>query len=187
MLGLLKSWFVALSTSAKIGVVAASVVGLGTVAAATNSTPAQPKQPPAVVQPAPVITHKDVSVKTPIPFKSSQVDDTTLAFGTKKTKVAGVNGEKQTIYDVTYSDGLEISRKLKSENVTVNPVDEVILNGTYIASNTGSGYYNVDGNYVSSPSASPVGASALCSDGSYSYSQHRSGTCSHHGGVARWL
>ena len=28
---------------------------------------------------------------------------------------------------------------------------------------------------------------ALCKDGSLSYSQHRSGTCSHHGGVAKWL
>jgi hypothetical protein len=33
----------------------------------------------------------------------------------------------------------------------------------------------------------PPGATALCRDGTYSYSTHRSGTCSHHGGVARWL
>lgn len=31
------------------------------------------------------------------------------------------------------------------------------------------------------------GATAVCRDGSYSYSRHRRGTCSHHGGVARWL
>ncbi|WP_326788053.1 DUF3761 domain-containing protein [Streptomyces sp. NBC_00151] len=30
----------------------------------------------------------------------------------------------------------------------------------------------------------PVGATALCGDGTYSYSAHRRGTCSHHGGVA---
>jgi len=36
------------------------------------------------------------------------------------------------------------------------------------------------------PSA-PSGASAICMDGSYSYSQNRRGTCSHHGGVAVWL
>ncbi|MGZ4358598.1 MAG: DUF3761 domain-containing protein [Gaiellaceae bacterium] len=35
--------------------------------------------------------------------------------------------------------------------------------------------------------APPPGATARCRDGSYSYSQHRSGTCSHHGGVAEWL
>jgi Protein of unknown function (DUF3761) len=33
----------------------------------------------------------------------------------------------------------------------------------------------------------PAGATALCRDGSYSFSKHRSGTCSHHGGVAKWL
>ena len=31
------------------------------------------------------------------------------------------------------------------------------------------------------------GASAICNDGTYSYSAHRRGTCSHHGGVAQWL
>ncbi|HET8895419.1 MAG TPA: DUF3761 domain-containing protein [Gaiellaceae bacterium] len=32
----------------------------------------------------------------------------------------------------------------------------------------------------------PPGATAQCRDGTYSYSQHRSGTCSFHGGVAVW-
>jgi len=33
----------------------------------------------------------------------------------------------------------------------------------------------------------PTGATARCRDGMYSFSRHRSGTCSHHGGVATWL
>lgn len=33
----------------------------------------------------------------------------------------------------------------------------------------------------------PVGSTARCRDSSYSYSQHRRGTCSHHGGVSSWL
>jgi hypothetical protein len=33
----------------------------------------------------------------------------------------------------------------------------------------------------------PPGATALCRDGTYSYSLHHSGSCSHHGGVAAWL
>jgi hypothetical protein len=33
----------------------------------------------------------------------------------------------------------------------------------------------------------PSGASAQCRDGTYSFSESRRGTCSHHGGVARWL
>lgn len=37
------------------------------------------------------------------------------------------------------------------------------------------------------PARDSRGASALCNDGTYSQSQHRSGTCSYHGGVRRWL
>lgn len=51
-------------------------------------------------------------------------------------------------------------------------------------------YTNVSGNKVHSPTYSetiPIGASAKCRDGTYSFSQNRRGTCSHHGGVARWL
>lgn len=53
-------------------------------------------------------------------------------------------------------------------------------------------YTNVDGATVHSPADStdgsvPVGATAQCVDGTYSFSQHHSGTCSHHGGVASWL
>lgn len=39
----------------------------------------------------------------------------------------------------------------------------------------------------SSNSSAPAGATAICRDGTYSYSQHHSGTCSHHGGVQDWL
>ncbi|WP_330257636.1 DUF3761 domain-containing protein [Nocardia sp. NBC_00565] len=51
-------------------------------------------------------------------------------------------------------------------------------------------YVNSDGQCVHRPQsapAAPPGATARCGDGTYSYSQHRSGTCSHHGGVANWL
>ncbi len=52
----------------------------------------------------------------------------------------------------------------------------------------GADYYrNSDGNCVHRPSDNPAGATAICKDGSYSYSQHRSGTCSGHGGVRTWL
>lgn len=51
-------------------------------------------------------------------------------------------------------------------------------------------YTNVDGYRVQSPThynSTPAGATALCRDGTYSFSRSRRGTCSHHGGVARWL
>jgi hypothetical protein len=53
-------------------------------------------------------------------------------------------------------------------------------------------YTNVSGNMVHSPAYSangsvPAGATAQCRDGTYSFSQHREGTCSYHGGVKDWL
>ncbi len=33
----------------------------------------------------------------------------------------------------------------------------------------------------------PEGATAICNDGTVSYSRHRQGTCSHHNGVRTWL
>jgi len=50
------------------------------------------------------------------------------------------------------------------------------------------GYYkNVYGHCIHGPSSSPAGATARCVDGTYSYSQSASGTCSHHGGVGQWI
>jgi uncharacterized protein YraI len=51
-------------------------------------------------------------------------------------------------------------------------------------------YTNTYGQRVQSPTyyqTAPAGATALCRDGTYSFSRSRRGTCSHHGGVARWL
>jgi hypothetical protein len=53
-------------------------------------------------------------------------------------------------------------------------------------------YINREGFDVHRPAhtstgAIPSGATAQCRDGSFSFSMSRRGTCSHHGGVARWL
>lgn len=53
-------------------------------------------------------------------------------------------------------------------------------------------YRNMDGKVVHSPAhtrngEAPPGASAKCRDGTYSFSLHRRGTCTGHGGVDVWL
>ncbi len=51
-------------------------------------------------------------------------------------------------------------------------------------------YTNVYGNQIHTPmraQMAPIGASARCRDGAYSFSQSRRGTCSGHGGVSTWL
>lgn len=62
---------------------------------------------------------------------------------------------------------------------------------TAISSGNSIKYYtNSRGERVQSPTyyqTAPAGATALCRDGTYSFSRSRRGTCSHHGGVAKWL
>jgi len=51
-------------------------------------------------------------------------------------------------------------------------------------------YKNSAGEKIQSPTyyeTPPAGATALCRDGTYSFSTSRRGTCSHHGGVKKWL
>lgn len=51
-------------------------------------------------------------------------------------------------------------------------------------------YTNSYGQTVQSPtrySSRPPGATAMCRDGTYSFSRSRRGTCSGHGGVAVWF
>jgi hypothetical protein len=47
-------------------------------------------------------------------------------------------------------------------------------------------YVNKSGNCVESPDQNPYGGTARCCDRTESHSQHRSGTCSGHGGVCQW-
>ena len=66
-----------------------------------------------------------------------------------------------------------------------------VTNGSTELVETGS-YVNRAGYSVHRPAHTvsgnvPAGASAQCRDGSYSFSMSHRGTCSHHGGVSRWL
>jgi len=173
------------------------VVGLtlfGTVVGAThsNSTPTANTTTQTTQQTkAPVVTHKSDVQTSPISFESTTQNDSTKASDTSTITTAGVNGVETKTYDVTLTDGVETSRSLTSDVTTLAPVTQVTTVGTYVAPSCTNGtYVNSAGNTVCSPEASssaPSGATAKCSDGTYSFSQSRSGTCSHHGGVAVWL
>lgn len=173
-----------------------------------NPAQAQPGQasPPAhtvTTTQKPVDTTKtsDVTVTEAIPFTSQKQNDNTLPQGQTKVVQAGVNGSKQIVYTVTTVNGKETNRVQKSETTTTQPVAQITAVGTYVApaptptpapaQDCPNGtYVNSAGNTVCSPYASnsaPAGATAQCVDGTYSFSQTRSGTCSHHGGVATWL
>ncbi len=188
------SWYSALSRKGKTAtIVGVSLLGLTAVSAAspqTAKTPPPPAQPPVTRQ----IEKKKITEKSVIAFTTTNRDDATLAKGTTKTTQEGVNGERTTTYEVTYTDGKETGRTKLSEEVTKPPVEKIVTNGTYVApsapTNCPNGTYtNSAGNVVCSPYAAPSvpsGATAKCADGTYSFSQSRRGTCSSHGGVSVW-
>jgi len=112
--------------------------------------------------------------------------DVTFKYGMKEewgNLGIGIN----TVTFTAYCDGGQV--KTVTRDYTF-PADLYIpAKTTYVPSNT-SYYTNTSGNKVPSPRYSvgiPVGASARCKDGTYSFSQSRRGTCSHHGGVSIWL
>ncbi len=137
---------------------------------------------------------RTVTEKMAVPFTDQIVEDPTLSVGFTKVIQEGRDGEKTYVYDIEYVNGVQQTRTLKSESITAAPLNRVIAKGTYTAppqSSCPNGtYINTAGNTVCRPATStsaPAGATARCVDGTYSYSQSRRGTCSHHGGVASWL
>lgn len=90
---------------------------------------------------------------------------------------------EQTTQPVKVQESTATLSEVKTSSPTQTvPETTTLSNNNY--------YTNTAGNTVHSPAYSssgvPAGASAQCRDGTYSFSQSRRGTCSHHGGVAEW-
>lgn len=189
-----KTWFSGLSLISKVAIVStAAIISIGVIGAAaqpdSNTTTPAVTPAPIIEISEPKIEVKPVSTTETIPYKSTDVDDSSLEQGVRKTRTVGENGTLTHTYQVTYTDGVETSRSGPVDTITTPAVDEVVAVGTKVLApicSNGS-YINSAGNTVCSPSSNPAGASAKCRDGTYSYSQSRRGTCSSHGGVATWL
>jgi hypothetical protein len=141
---------------------------------------------------APVVTTQTTTELQSIPYSSTTVNSAAMPQGQSEVTTMGLNGMQTLTYKVTLTNGLQTNKQLVSSVITSAPVAQVTTVGTYIAptpapTTTESTYTNVDGNQVESPDSNTAGATALCNDGSYSHSEHRSGTCSDHGGVQQWL
>lgn len=195
----LGSWFKGLTATGKvIAIAVASILSLGTIGAmAQPGTPSSSTPPASNVstqpqKPQPKVETKTVTTTEPIVYTSSTVNDASLAQGITQTRTAGVNGVRTFTYEVTLTDNVETARKEVSNAITTQPVAEVIAHGTKApAPSCPNGtYVSSAGNTVCRPyetPSAPAGTTAQCEDGTYSYSQSRRGTCSGHGGVARWL
>jgi len=100
--------------------------------------------------------------------------------GSQPTQKENIN--VNAVQGVKYQEQSTIQTNIQNTIDATASNEEKLSNDKY--------YINVDGDKVHSPAYSntiPSGASARCGDGTYSFSQNRRGTCSHHGGVAEWL
>lgn len=166
------------------------VLGGHTYGAPHNNGPIRVKGTPATSQPA-TTTGTETTTES-IPYTTSTIFDSSKSSGTTTVTTIGINGVRAITWSVNLTNGIETGRTKVSEDVTTQPINEVITKGTYVARVycPNGTYVNTYGNTVCSPYSAPTtpsGASAICRDGTYSFSQSRSGTCSHHGGVSQWL
>ncbi|MFA6106273.1 MAG: DUF3761 domain-containing protein [Patescibacteria group bacterium] len=102
----------------------------------------------------------------------------------EQKQVAPVEERVEVKDKIVAPEKVEVKKKV--EGVKVETKKEIPAEVPLSNDNT---YINSAGNEVHSPAFAPsipAGASAKCRDGSYSFSQSRRGTCSHHGGVAEW-
>ncbi len=76
------------------------------------------------------ITYKNVKKTEVIDYKTIYKDTTTLYEGETSVDTYGEEGERTIVTKVKYENGKKVSEKEVSNEVTKEPVDEVILNGT---------------------------------------------------------
>jgi hypothetical protein len=100
--------------------------------ATTKPTATASPKPTATPTPTPVATEGEVQEASAIPFAAVSVDDSSIDVGASAIAVAGANGEKVTTYLVQYVDGVEVSRAVAREEVTVAAVDEVTAIGSRV-------------------------------------------------------
>lgn len=172
---------------ASVGLVAGVLFGAGALTAC--SAPVAPQ--PGLVVPAAATTVPPVATIQPL---GSAAVTTTLTV----VKPAAVTTRTATTHAVprravTFAEprsSLPVHRATHTPTPTTLPAGVAPSAAGAASSCFGDYYLDSSGVCVHRPATAagpPVGATAQCQDGVYSFSQHRRGTCSGHGGVARWL
>jgi len=75
---------------------------------------------------------KEEVIKKKIKFKTIYKKDAQLSWRKKKTKQKGISGIKEIKYEIAYHNEKEVNRKIIGTNIIKKPVDEIIVQGTYV-------------------------------------------------------
>jgi resuscitation-promoting factor RpfB len=107
-----------------------SSAGTSAPATPSESSPAAPATSKAPGSATPKIVTRTVTETVRIPFATKNVKDSSLPKGTSKVRTRGVAGVKTVTYQVTFTDGAQTSKKLVRQQVTKEPVTQVVAIGT---------------------------------------------------------
>lgn len=133
--------------------------------------------------------------KVGVESSSSQSSTELNALADQAASEAGAAAKSASYYDAdSASDEAQAPSSDADESASDesdSSSDDADEPATYSGGSCSSDYYEASsGDCVHRPEAAtsaPGGATAQCADGTYSFSEHRRGTCSHHGGVSSWL
>jgi 3D (Asp-Asp-Asp) domain-containing protein len=76
------------------------------------------------------VTYEYSYEEVEIPYETEYVTDNDVFIGIEETTTEGVNGTKKITYKTTYVDGVPEATDVYDEEVTIEPVNEVITQGT---------------------------------------------------------
>lgn len=76
-----------------------------------------------------VITREEHYTET-VPFETESVNDSSIFVGDQLTSRTGKNGEAAIVANVSYINGIEVSRDVLSTTITTEPVTQIMLVGT---------------------------------------------------------
>ena len=79
---------------------------------------------------APVVTTKEETKTEDVAFQTKEVPNADLPEGSRQVKTAGKKGVRTIVYTVTYTDGVETGREVKSSTITTPAVDDIVEVGT---------------------------------------------------------
>lgn len=140
-----KKWFVGLSRTSKILLIAAGVVVFGAAVGggdandakqpieAQNTAAVKQQDASQAQQKEPVVTVEEQTVQEQIAYQKQTQETASLNKGETRIVQAGQQGTLTKTFKVTKSDGVETSRELTGEVISKQPVAEITQIGTYVA------------------------------------------------------
>ena len=103
-------------------------IASGSKAASAPASPIDISEKPRIA-----VTRTDVvTTEEEVPYTTTQTYDGTLPKDTTVVRVEGRNGKKIIKTEVKTRDGVEVSRALISEEITVPPVSKIVAIGTKV-------------------------------------------------------